>query len=304
MIPEQAKPAELSIAGNVVQHLADYGTLMKPRIIMLLLITGYCAMVVAADGIPAWNITLFTLLGLALSSGGANAVNMWYDQDIDRVMHRTQHRPVPSGRLLPQQALAFGVTAEAVSIILLWYTVGPLPALLSVGGYVYYVFIYTMWLKRRTPQNIVIGGGAGAFPPLVGWTAVTGHLAWAPVLMFLIVFFWTPPHFWALALYKNDDYTRAKVPMMPVVRGPMVTKRQSLGYTVLLLLASAALYWTGTVGPYYLAAALGLGLGFIGYGIKLWREPHTEMRWAKLTFRYSLVYLSVLFAAMVLNVKP
>jgi len=283
-------------------RLTAYLALTKPRIVVLLLITGYCAMVVAGGGLPGLRLTLLTLLGLGLSCGGANAVNMWYDQDIDRLMERTRRRPIPDGRLRPSQALAFGVGAQLASLLLLGLTVNWRTALLALGGFVYYVFIYTMWLKRRTPQNIVIGGGAGAFPPLVGWAAVTGHLSLAAGLMFLIIVLWTPPHFWALALYKDDDYRRAGVPMMPVARGWQTTKWQSLVYAGLLLVASILLYFTHVVGMVYLATATVLGLVFIGYSLVLMAERAPEVRWARRTFRYSLLYLAVLFGVMVVNV--
>lgn len=284
--------------------LADYLSLCKPRIVALLLITGYCAMVVAHRGLPPLALTLWTLLGLGLSSGGANAVNMWYDRDIDPLMVRTRQRPVAAARLRPEHALIFGLACEVLSLALLGLAVNWLAALLALGGFVYYVGIYTMWLKRRTPQNIVIGGGAGAFPPLVGWAAVTGVIGVPAVLMFLIVFLWTPPHFWSLALYRQDDYRRAGIPMMPVARGEATTKRQALAYAVLLLLVSLLLYWTHTVGQVYLGVSAILGLGFIAYVLILLREHAPDVRWAKRTFRYSLIYLTVLFAVMVLDVRP
>ena len=285
---------------------ADVGralvALTKPGILVLLLITAACAMVVAAGGVPPLGRSLLALVGLGLSCGSANAVNMWYDRDIDRVMERTRGRPLPTGVLRPAEALTFGLLGEVVSIALLWAVVGPLPALLSFLGYAYYVGIYTFWLKRRTPQNIVIGGAAGAFPPLVGWAAVTGHLSWAAWLMFLIVFLWTPPHFWALALYRQDDYRRAHIPMMPVVRGERATKWQSLAYAVVLLAASVALYLTHVVGVVYLAVALAMGLGFVAVNIRLLRERPPDTAWARTVFRFSLAYLTIVFAAMVLDV--
>jgi protoheme IX farnesyltransferase len=280
---------------------ADLVALTKPRIIVLLLVTGYCAMVVAARGLPGVGLTAKTLFGLALSAGGANAINMWYDRDIDRVMSRTQGRPVPSGRLQAETALWFGIACAAASMLLLGLGVNWPTALFALAGFVYYVFIYTMWLKRRTPQNIVIGGGAGALPPLVGWAAVTGGVGLAAALMFLIVFLWTPPHFWSLALYKDQDYRRAGIPMMPAVRGWIATKRQALLYAVLLTAASLGLYWTHAVGIAYLVAAAVLGAGFIAHTALLLRERKPDVAWAKRTFRFSLIYLTVVFAAMVLD---
>jgi heme o synthase len=289
-------------ARSATSLLGAYLALTKPRIIVLLLVTALCAMVVAQGGLPPLGVTLWTLVGLGLSCGSANAVNMWYDRDIDQVMTRTQSRPLPTGVLRPADALAFGIVGQVVSALLLAAFVGRLAALLSVLGYVYYVGIYTLWLKRRTPQNIVIGGGAGAFPPLVGWAAVTGHLGWAPWLMFLIVFLWTPPHFWALALYRQDDYRRAKIPMMPVVRGERATKWQSLAYAVLLVAASVALYLTHVVGVVYLVLALALGVGFVAVNLRMLAERLPDVTWAKRSFHFSLAYLTVVFAAMVLDV--
>ena len=278
--------------------------LTKPRIVALLLVTAFCAMVVAKDGLPPVWTTLATLLGLALSAGGANAVNMWYDRDIDRIMTRTRGRPLPAGRLAPQAALRFGIAAAGTAVVLLTTTVGWLAASMAAAGFVYYVFIYTMWLKRRTPQNIVIGGGAGAFPPLVGWAAVTGQVGLAAILMFLIIFLWTPPHFWSLALYKDEDYRRAGIPMMPVIHGWRSTKIQSAIYTVLLLGASLLLYLTGRVGIWYLAAATVLGIVFVAHTLRLLQEQAPQVRWAKRTFHFSLLYLTALFAAMVFDVRP
>jgi protoheme IX farnesyltransferase len=302
--PTAVGGVDRSAVGRLLLQAGDYVSLTKPRIVVMLLLTGYCAMVVAAGHAPPPLLTLLTLAGLALSCGGANAVNMWYDRDLDPLMERTRERPVPAGRLAAGRALAFGIACQATSLTLLWLGVGWLPALLSFGGFCYYVLVYTMWLKRRTPQNIVVGGGAGAFPPLVGWAAVTGHVGLAAVLMFLIVFLWTPPHFWSLALFRNEDYRRAGIPMMPVARGEATTKRQSLAYALLLLPTSMLLYWTGAVGELYLLAAVLLGLVFVAYAAVQLREHLPEVRWAKRTFHFSLIYLSVLFAAMVLGPHP
>ncbi|MCL6522046.1 MAG: heme o synthase [Firmicutes bacterium] len=279
----------------------DYVALTKPGIVLLLVLTAYAAMLVASDGLPPLGTVAWTLAGLALSAGGANAVNMWYDRDIDRVMARTRNRPVPSGRLGAEQALAFGVLLGALAFALMAWRVGWLAAGLTLAGYLYYVFIYTMWLKRRTPQNIVIGGGAGAFPPLVGWAAVTGSLALPAMLMFLVIFLWTPPHFWSLSLYKQEDYRRAGIPMMPVARGERRTKAESLFYTLALVAASLAMARTGTVGPLYTVVAAVLGALFVALHVPLWRESSPEAPWARKTFRYSLVYLTLLFAALVVS---
>lgn len=301
-LPVATRSAARSGARSLVATASDYVQLMKPGIVLLLLITAFCSMIVAAHGLTAPRTLIAALVGLALSSGGANAVNMWYDQDIDRVMLRTQRRPVPAGRMAPERALWFGVACQVVSFALMWRTVGALAALLSLAGFAYYVFIYTMWLKRTTPQNIVIGGAAGAFPPLVGWAAVTHGLALAPVLMFLVVFLWTPPHFWSLALYRQEDYRRAGIPMMPVVAGERTTKAQSLAYAVLTLLASSALAATGAVAPWYLAIVVPAGVAFVFFSLATWRERLPAVAWAKRTFRFSLLYLAAVFGAMVLSV--
>ncbi len=290
------KPDLAALAGAYLE-------LTKPRIVLLIVITGLCAMLLAAHGWPSTWLVIWTMLGLFLSAGGANAVNMWYDRDIDPLMERTRERPVPSGRLSAVQALTFGIGAGVAATAVLFLAAGWVAAASGLAGYLYYVFIYTMWLKRRTPQNIVIGGAAGAFPPLVGWAAVTGHLALAPVLLFLIIFLWTPPHFWALALYRQDDYRRAAIPMLPVVAGDRATKWQSLLYAVALLASSLLLYTTGTVSALYLWAAAVLGGGFIVVcSLQLFEHP-PDFRWARITFRYSLLYLALLFAVMVMSVR-
>jgi protoheme IX farnesyltransferase len=242
---------------------------------------------------------LWTLLGMGLISGSANAMNMVYDQDIDAVMARTAHRPLPDGRLETSRALGFSLLIGLAGFLTLYLLVNPVTALSALGGHLFYVLIYTMWLKRSTPQNIVIGGAAGAAPPLVGWAAVTGELEVAAWIMFAIIFFWTPPHFWALALYKRADYARAKVPMLPVVSGEPATRRQMLYYTLLLLPVSALLA-VAHLGWIYLVSALGLGLGFVWFAWKVLREGD-EHRWAKRMFAYSLLYLALLFGAMSLD---
>ncbi len=284
---------------RIQNTIRAYVELTKPGIVLWLLITAYCAMVVARRGVPDLGVTIFTLIGLGLSAGGAHAVNMWYDRDIDQIMRRTQNRPVVTGRVSPHSALIFGIACGTVSFVGMGILVNWLASAASLGGYLFYVFVYTIWLKRRSAQNIVIGGAAGAFPPIVGWAGATGHLGIAPGLMFLLIFMWTPPHFWALALYKQDDYRNANIPMMPVVRGAQATKVQSLIYAILSLAVSISLYLTHTVGPIYLIAAVVLGLIFVGCNIRLLREPATELVWAKKTFRFSLIYIAALFVAMV-----
>lgn len=266
---------------------------------LLLVFTAYCAMAVAQGRLPHLGLTVATIVGLALAAGGAAAINMWYDRDIDPIMHRTAGRPLPMGVVKPGQALIFGLLLGVMSFIELSLTVNYLAAWLAIAGYVYYGVIYTMLLKRRTPQNIVIGGGAGGFPMLVGWAAVTGQLSLVAIALFGIVFLWTPGHFWALALYKNADYTRAKIPMMPVVRGARVTKNQMVIYTVLLLILSIALNLTHRLGPLYLLAAVILGGLFLFSNIMLRFEDDKKYVWAKRTFLCSLIYLPVLFVAMI-----
>lgn len=282
--------------------LGTFVELTKPRVILLLLITGYFGMWVAYGGFPDLKLTFWTMLGLYLSCGGANAVNMWFDSDIDSVMKRTVKRPIPSGKLSRETVLIFGIALGVISFLLLWGTVNLLTAVLATAGYLFYVFIYTMWLKRSTTQNIVIGGAAGAVPPLVGWAAVTGALSPAAWIMFLIVFMWTPPHFWALALFRNEDYTRAKVPMLPVIHGEAVTKRQILLYAVLLIPTTALLWLTGRVGYWYLGLSTVIGLAYLYSCIALFRERAPEQKWAKKSFKWSLYYLALIFAVMAFDV--
>jgi protoheme IX farnesyltransferase len=281
----------------MTQTFHDYIELTKPGIIRLLLITTFCAMIVAARGLPDVMTILWALVGMALVSGSANAMNMVYDQDIDAVMARTAHRPLPDQRVDVAGAMVFATALGVVGLLLLALLVNIPTALAALGGHLFYVFVYTMWLKRSTPQNIVIGGAAGAVPPLVGWAAVTGDLSVAAWIMFAVIFFWTPPHFWALALYKRLDYQRAGVPMLPVVRGEKHTKRQMLLYTVLLLpvtglLALAHLGWI------YLASAIVLGGVFIWFSWRVLREEAGSYVWSKRMFAYSLLYLALIFAAM------
>jgi protoheme IX farnesyltransferase len=265
-------------------------------IIVLLLITTVPAMVVAAEGWPGTWLILATLAGGTLSAGGANAINCWYDRDIDRVMKRTRGRPLPAGAIEPSHALAFGVTLGAAAFVLLWLTTTPAAAVLSLAALLFYVFVYTMWLKRRTPQNIVIGGAAGAFPPMVGWAAVTGGIAIEPVLMFAIIFMWTPPHFWALSLKLKDDYADAGVPMLPVTAGPAETRRQILVYSVVLVAVSLALAPAGDLWLVYLPSAAVLGGVFVFEAWRLWRRPLAVSPMS--LYKYSLLYLALLFVAM------
>lgn len=234
----------------------DYYELTKPGILKLLVLTTFCTMLVAEGGWPDWGLVFWTVLGTALISGSANTINMVWDTDIDAIMARTRNRPLVRGAMTPRQALVFSGLIGLLAVAILTFFANPLAALMAIAGHVFYVVIYTMWLKRRTPQNIVIGGAAGAFPPLIGWAAVTGDLSVTAWLIFTVIFLWTPPHFWALALYKDIEYGKAGVPMMPVVRGHDVTKYQMLVYTLLLLTVTLALGLTGVLGIIYLVSAV------------------------------------------------
>jgi heme o synthase len=293
----------LPVARPLGELARDYFETMKPRLVLLLVITGYCAMWVAARGLPSLPLTIVSMTGLFMSCGAANAINMWYDQDIDRIMKRTQKRPIPSGRLTPSQVLGFGILTGVLSFVLLALAVNLMTALLSLAGLLFYVCIYTMWLKRSTDLNTVVGGVAGAIPPMVGWAAITGQVSWASVAMFLIVFAWQPPHFWALALYRNDDYRAAHIPMLPVTRGEMHTKWQILIWTVLIFPTVAALYWTGVVGQVYLWVSLAATAVFFGSTVVLFFERLPQYKWARKTFFWSLYWMAFVFIAMVVDVR-
>ncbi|MFI4992733.1 MAG: heme o synthase [Solirubrobacterales bacterium] len=285
----------LGLAPRTRQLLGDYAELTKPKVQSLLLLTTIATMYVAGD--PSVALVALTCLGGYLSAGGAGAVNHWFDRDIDAQMTRTATRPVPSGRVSPHAALIFGCVLAALSLLELSLTVNPLAAALSFSGFLGYVLVYTVWLKRRTPQNIVIGGAAGAVPPLVGWAAVTGSVSGTAVLLFFIVFFWTPPHFWALSLLMKDEYAKVGVPMLPVVRGEAETRRQILLYTVLLYAVTQLPFCAGGFGGIYLVCSIVLGLGFIAGAIRLYRRA--DRRSALQLYLFSLAYLALLFCAMV-----
>jgi heme o synthase len=277
----------------------DYLTLTKPRIMTLLLLTAAGGMFVGAGGVPAAGLFVATMAGLALACGGASALNHVLDRDIDVHMRRTDKRPVATGRVAPERALEFGVALSALSFVVLASFVNVLAALLALAGGLFYVVVYTQWLKRSTPQNIVIGGAAGAVPPLVGWAAATGDLTLPALFLFLIVFFWTPPHFWALALLIRRDYEAARIPMLPVVKGEDETTRSIVRYTVVLVVISLLPVFWSTAGWIYLGSALVLGLGFLALAVGLRRE-HTPAR-ARRLFSYSLAYLALLFVAMAID---
>ena len=284
---------------SVRQLVADYVTLTKPRVQLLLLLTTVATMEVA--GSPSLGLILLTLLGGALSAGGAGAVNHWYDRDIDVQMARTATRPIPAGRISPRAALTFGIALAALSFAELSLTVNVVAALLALSGFLGYVFVYTLWLKRSTPQNIVIGGAAGAVPPLVGWAAVTGGLDGSALYLFAIVFYWTPPHFWALSLLMKDEYAKVNVPMLPVVRGEDETRRQITLYSVLLVAISFLPFAGRLFDVLYAAAAGVLGGIFLWLAVRLQRNP--DRRAALRLYLYSLLYLALLFAAMVADAK-
>ncbi len=277
----------------------DYYELTKPRIIALLLITTLAAMVMAARGVPPLPRVFWTLLGGALSAASAGALNCVWDRDIDRLMNRTKLRPLARGAISVRDALIFAVLAQSAGFAMLFAFVNPLAAWLSLAGNAYYVVIYTMWLKRMTPLNIVIGGAAGAVPPLVGWAAVTGHLGSPAFALFAVIFLWTPPHFWALALMTNTDYAKAGIPMMPNVKGIAHTKREIVIYSLVLVAVSLAFFPLHVLGPCYGGCALLLGAVFLWDAWKVSGDP--TKRGARVLFKYSLLYLALMCAAMVLD---
>ncbi|MGH7728563.1 MAG: heme o synthase [Vulcanimicrobiaceae bacterium] len=279
--------------------LVDYFELTKPRIIVLLLVTTLAAMIMAARGVPPLGLVLVTMIGGALAAGSAGAFNCVIDRDIDRLMRRTMARPVAAGRISPRAALAFALGLEILSFALLYRYAGPLAAWLSLAGNAYYVGIYTLWLKRTTTLNIVIGGAAGAVPPLVGWAAVTHGIGLPALGLFALIFLWTPPHFWALALMADTDYARAGIPMLPNVRGSEHTKREIFAYTVVLVAGSLALVPLGVMGLWYAVPAAILGAIFLWDAWRMLRGPTKPL--ARIVFKYSLLYLALMCAAMVLD---
>ncbi|MEA2166798.1 MAG: heme o synthase [Solirubrobacteraceae bacterium] len=286
-------------AAGVKQVVKDYVELTKPKVQSLLLLTTVTTMYVAGD--PSVGLVAATCVGGYLSAGGAGAVNHYYDRDIDAQMARTADRPVPAGRVAPQAALWFGIGLSALSFLWLSAVVNVLAAVLALAGFFGYTLVYTMWLKRRTPQNIVIGGAAGAVPPLVGWAAVAGHVDPAAWYLFAIVFYWTPPHFWALSLLMKDEYAKVGVPMMPVVRGEAETRRQITLYSVLLVCLTLLPVVFGFFGLLYALAAVPLGAVFVGLALRLQRLA--DRKAALRTYLYSLAYLAALFVAMVIDAR-
>lgn len=281
----------------------DYYALTKPRVMSLVVFTGLCGLLAAPGHInPVLGFT--AVLCIALGAGGAGALNQWWEADLDAQMKRTAKRPLPQGRMPPTNARDFGVALSVGSVLIMGLAVNWLSAIVLAISILYYAVVYTIWLKPRTPQNIVIGGGAGAFPPLIGWIAVTGHITWMPVLLFLIIFMWTPPHFWALALFVQSDYAKAGIPMMPVVAGERSTRRQIFAYSVILLAVSLVPWWIGGAGAIYGVAALALSALFVALSIPVASRRALEgdkMKPEKRLFAYSVLYLFALFAALVVD---
>ncbi len=283
----------------VRQTIANYVDLMKPHVTVLLLGVTAAAMAIAKQGLPPLLLIIPTLLGGAMAAGSANCINCYVDRDIDQIMGRTQRRSLPSGRVEPRQALIFGIFLGAASFAILALFVNLLSAVLAFSAILFYVFVYTLWLKRSTVQNIVIGGAAGAVPVLVGWAAIKNDVSLLAILLFAIIFFWTPPHFWALSLLIQKDYEKAGVPMLPVIKGEAETRRQILLYSLLLLGITLILFVMGTMSYIYLVGAILLGGGLVYLAIRLWRDQ--SKKWARTLFWYSNMYLAAIFAIMVLD---
>ena len=291
-------------------RVRDFVSLLKLRVMSLVVFSGFAGLVVAPGDLHPL-IAIVAVLCIAVGAGASGAINMWFDRDIDAVMNRTCGRPIPRGYIEPEAALSFGLVLAVFSVLLMGIAVNWVAAALLAFTILFYVFVYTMWLKRRTPQNIVIGGASGAFPPMIGWAAVTGDISLASISLFLLIFMWTPPHFWALALFREGDYAKAGVPMMPVVVGQRSTKRQMLAYTLLLLPIALMPAVLGVAGWLYVAVALALNVAFIGHAVAVLREGDVAQgaakgghRAAKAMFGFSLIYLFAHFAALVLDRAP
>ena len=292
------------VAGGLGPETRDWFALLKPRGMTLVVVTGAIGLFIAPSHVHPL-VAAVAILCIAIATGGAGAINMWYDRDIDALMRRTARRPVPAGRIAPDDALAYGIGLSVFSVLLMGLATNRVAAAALAFSILFYVVVYTMWLKRSTPQNIVIGGAAGAFPPIIGWAAATGQIGLLPVLLFAIVFFWTPPHFWALSLYACKDYGDAGVPMLPVVRGARHTRWQILVYTVLLTATSLLPPLFGLTGPIFLVSTLLLDAGFLVCAMRVLRDRQddtgtslTDDKPARQAFRYSLLYLALLFVAM------
>ena len=297
--------SQLSAAHPVmapVTALGDFIEILKPRVMSLVVFAGFVGLVLAPGHLHPVLATV-AMLCIAVGAGAAGAINMWYERDIDALMTRTANRPLPARRVAPDDALGLGVLLSIFSVLLMALATNFVAAALLMAAILFYVFVYTVWLKRRTPQNIVVGGAAGAFPPMIGWAAVTGDVSLAGAVLFLLIFLWTPPHFWALALYRSDDYRRAGVPMLPVVAGPRETKRQMLIYTLLLVPVALAPTLLGSVGWLYGAVALAMSVAFIAHAVAVWQaaDDRRGHRAARSMFKFSLLYLAILFAALPLD---
>ncbi|MGO1120246.1 heme o synthase [Rhodovibrionaceae bacterium A322] len=283
------------------QEVRDYIALLKPRVMSLVVFTGFAGLLVAPGEIHPF-LAAVAILCIAIASGAAGAINMWYDRDIDAIMSRTQSRPLPQGRVEPSEALAFGIVLTLFSVVLMGLAVNWMAAFLLAFASLFYVLVYTMWLKRSTPQNIVIGGAAGAFPPMIGWAAVTGSVDLASVVLFALIFMWTPPHFWALALFRQGDYAKAKVPMLPVVAGKRHTKWQMLIYTLALLPIAVAPSFLGVAGVLYGISSLVVSLLFVICALRVLRSEDDKP--AKQMFGFSILYLFLLFALLIVDRAP
>ncbi|QQS14087.1 MAG: protoheme IX farnesyltransferase [Rhodospirillales bacterium] len=281
-----------------VSRVGDWIALLKPRVMSLVVFTGFVGLWLAPGHIHPVLATV-AVAAIAIGAGASGAINMWFDRDIDAVMTRTRRRPIPAGKIAPDDALGFGVLLAIFSVVLMTVATNVVAGGLLALTIAFYVFVYTIWLKRRTPQNIVIGGAAGAFPPMIGWAAVTGSIDWASLSLFLLIFMWTPPHFWALSLFHNDDYRRAGVPMLPVVAGERATKIQMLAYCLLLLPTGILPTVTGVAGWGYGAFSLAMGVAFLAFCLRVWRAAEGEAGPARAMFKFSLAYLFLLFAALV-----
>ena len=292
----QSKIMTVKPDAGLRQRISDFVALTKPRIISLLLATTLVPMFLAGEKPPSLALICWVMLGGFLAAGGANALNQYWDRDIDHVMPRTRKRPLPGSRMLPWQVLVFGILLSGLSVVVLWWSANLLTAMLALAGNLFYVIIYTGLLKRSSTQNIVIGGAAGAFPPLVGWAAVANDISLLPIFMFLIVFYWTPPHFWALALMRQREYGEAGVPMLPVVVGDRETQKQILLYSVLLFAITILPVFLQLLGPIYLIFALLLNGVFLYDAWDIWQDPTAIKTWR--LYKYSLIYLALLFVAM------
>jgi protoheme IX farnesyltransferase len=301
LVPSRLAPGGVAHGGRrtPTTRVGGFIALTKPRIIELLLITTVPTMVMAEKGWPSTWLVLVTLVGGTLAAGGANAVNMVVDRDIDRLMPRTQGRPLVTGLVSPREAMVFAITLEVIAFAVLWVWANLLAAVLALAAMLFYVFVYTLWLKRTSTQNIVIGGAAGAVPVLVGWSAVTGGVGWAPIVLFVVMFLWTPPHFWALAIRYADDYRAAGVPMLPAVATPEVTVRKMISYTAVMVAGTLVLWPVGGLGPVYGVTAVVLGALFLWGTIDLGRDP-SEQRSMRV-FAYSITYVTLLFLAITVD---